>query len=1249
MTYLRSCIGLLLLFILASGSNKSYGQCEGAMSVTVTPPFPVTGDCPPGQVYEFCFTMVGYTQGGTTWLNGFEIQAGPGWAPGSLNPLGPPANCNGGGGQWIWATSVTGTANGLTNGPGYFFDLNPDGNPGNDFGDAGTGCTWSFCFELTVGNNSGAGLTTGIQVLGDGASGSWGSTACGLNPTPFQGEDCIVGIPCGTISSAVIQNETCPGDADGEATSSMTDGTPPYTYSWNTVPVQTTQNATGLTAGTYTVSITDATGCVETSTVTVTTGVAEDGTINNVNATNTLCSGDAAVQLTTVEAGGTFAGPGVTLTGLFDPAIAGAGIHTISYTTAGPCPDTQTIDITVIQDADATITDPFNPADPTNTLCINDPTVQLSALNAGGTWTGPSVSPTGLFDPMAAGVGVHNINYDISPPCGDSDMITITVVGATDATINNINALNELCEDDAPVQLTTVDPGGTFSGTGVTPTGLFDPAMAGVGVSTITYSIGGTCPDTQTLDINVLLVADATINNVNPSNTVGIGDPAFQVTTVQLGGTFSGNGISPVGVFDPAAAGSGIHTITYTIADPCGDVQTMEITVVEITFTATPIHLNCFQDMSGQILVANETGTGPHQYSTDGGSSFDPDNPITGLTAGTYSVVVMDDDGFASEPVDVVITEPTQLTASAAMDQLSDCGQANGQASATASGGTVAGTYSYSWNSVPAQMNANAVGLVPGNYVVTVSDDNGCQATAPAEILSTPQITIDIVSSTNPVCASGCDGNAEALCGGTAIPPFTYLWDDPLAQTTGIANGLCAGTYTVIGTDAVGCTATTTVTLTDPSPVEVSLSTSASPICIGESANLLALPQGGQGPYTVQWASSPNDPTLIDNIPDPTVAPVVTTDYGIIVTDALGCFSSHELITVEVYQPLNLTVVHPSVFPDTGICPYDFATIELFATGGDGNYEYYQLPNISNVISFPMTVQPAATTTYEFMVMDGCTTPPDFQNSTITVYELPNVDFQTNNPTGCEPFLAEFVNLTTPTPSLVNWNFGDPGASDNISPVANPTHIYHSDGDYSVTLTATSLEGCVSDTTIDQIITVHPIPIASFSATPERTNLLQANIKMEDNSRDSIEAWYWDFGDGGSSEDQNPWHVYGDSGTYEINLTVESVHGCTARDFRTVVIEPDFMFYVPTAFSPNGDGDNDTFMAEGEGLNWDTFEMTIMNRWGNEVFHTANKDLGWDGTYMGREAELGVYVYRISFIDLQEELKDYMGHVTLIR
>ena len=171
---------VLFIFLTCLG----YSQCAGIQSFTLTPP-PVGGTYLPGQTVTMCYTMVGYSQAGTNWIDGFDLTLGVGWA--SVTPQTTPLNCGGNstGGQWVWKTSVTSTTTPVvTVGPGYFFDLTVDGNPGNDFGDSGS-CTWTFCVTLTVANVC-TPQSLQIQVTAgpDGLWGSYTSNSCDT-VTPF--------------------------------------------------------------------------------------------------------------------------------------------------------------------------------------------------------------------------------------------------------------------------------------------------------------------------------------------------------------------------------------------------------------------------------------------------------------------------------------------------------------------------------------------------------------------------------------------------------------------------------------------------------------------------------------------------------------------------------------------------------------------------------------------------------------------------------------------------------------------------------------------------------------------------------------------------------------------------------------------------------------------------------------------------------------------------------------------------------
>lgn len=159
---------------------KSYGQCNGPVTFTLNPTPPV-GGYTPGTVVNVCVTLQSFNQTGSNWFEGFDINLGSGWT--NLTPVSAPANCGGNstGGQWLWMNSVTSNATPVTTvGPGYFFDLNTDGNPGNDFGDSNTSnCSWTMCFSVKVSNLcTPQNLSIQVAAGADGVWGSYNSTQC---------------------------------------------------------------------------------------------------------------------------------------------------------------------------------------------------------------------------------------------------------------------------------------------------------------------------------------------------------------------------------------------------------------------------------------------------------------------------------------------------------------------------------------------------------------------------------------------------------------------------------------------------------------------------------------------------------------------------------------------------------------------------------------------------------------------------------------------------------------------------------------------------------------------------------------------------------------------------------------------------------------------------------------------------------------------------------------------------------------
>lgn len=193
-----------LMVIAFLWSFNIFSQCAGTQTFTLTPP-PAGGTYNPGQVVTLCYTLNSFTQSNLNYFEGFDLNLGPGWA--SVTPQTPPANCGGNntGGSWSWETTVSSTATPVqTVGPGYFFDLNNDGNPGNDFGDNNvSSCSWSFCVTLTVANSCTAqNLLIQVTAGSDGLWGSYTSSACdAVTPnTVFNGTINVTPIALGAIS-----------------------------------------------------------------------------------------------------------------------------------------------------------------------------------------------------------------------------------------------------------------------------------------------------------------------------------------------------------------------------------------------------------------------------------------------------------------------------------------------------------------------------------------------------------------------------------------------------------------------------------------------------------------------------------------------------------------------------------------------------------------------------------------------------------------------------------------------------------------------------------------------------------------------------------------------------------------------------------------------------------------------------------------------------------------------------------------
>ncbi|MFI5150732.1 MAG: PKD domain-containing protein [Bacteroidia bacterium] len=293
------------------------------------------------------------------------------------------------------------------------------------------------------------------------------------------------------------------------------------------------------------------------------------------------------------------------------------------------------------------------------------------------------------------------------------------------------------------------------------------------------------------------------------------------------------------------------------------------------------------------------------------------------------------------------------------------------------------------------------------------------------------------------------------------------------------------------------------------------------------------------------------------------------------------------------------------------------------------------------------------TTTLVAVTNGGCI---DSVKHAITVYSLPVPKFLGDSLTHCMPWCVNFTDsskVNGGTLSKWTWNFGDGSPAVTQTTYGTETHCYLNAGTYGVTLTVTSNEGCVSTLNKPSYITTWPLPEAAFSASPQPTNILDPTVNFTDESS-LANSWSWNFGDAGDTtgrSTQNPTHIYNgeNPGSYNVQLIVTSVHGCTDTIVKPVIVGPIYTFFAPNCFTPNDDGKNDFFYTYGVG--WAKYELIIVDRWGNLLFTTHDTTAGWDGKVQGSSivCQEDVYIWKVNITDVFDQPHHYLGHVSIVR
>lgn len=551
-----------------------------------------------------------------------------------------------------------------------------------------------------------------------------------------------------------------------------------------------------------------------------------------------------------------------------------------------------------------------------------------------------------------------------------------------------------------------------------------------------------------------------------------------------------------------------------------------------------------------------------------------------------------------------------------------------------------------------------SVTSVPNTFYTWSGLPPTAQFTTPNNTTSSNQISIDwgstpagtysiqVIPSMN-ICGVSTNGNPRSIDitlvnnptiiiqGGTTICPGenvllsasganTYLWDNGLGNGNQFTvSPIVTTTYQVTG--SIGnCNATSTVTITVSNAANISIIASSDSICQGESVTLLAT---GMTSYLWQNANG----LMTNTNPSVVATPTVTTTYN--VSGTSGNCQANGSITITV-NPL------PTIFGgnDVIVCEGDFLTLN--ATGG-GNYVWAQ--NIQNGIAF----QPQITQTYSVTGTNlaGCIGTDDVL---VTIIPPPTVQFQASTLNGCSPIQTQFSTNLNDIQSY-SWNFGDGNGSQD----ANPFHTYFNDGCNDVSLTVVSTNGCTSTLTIENYICTNLKPTANFEFNPN--NLSESNLTAQFfNLSENATNYLWNFGDLTNSTQTSPAHLYAlnASDGYWVTLYAYSAEGCVDSISKQLPLIENVIYYVPNAFTPDGNEFNQTFQPVfTTGFDPARFEMLIFDRWGSMIYQTKDAKIGWDGTNSNGEiVSDGIYTWKISYSPIDnDDRKIISGHVNLLR
>ena len=1076
------------------------------------------------------------------------------------------------------------------------------------------GGTGSYTYNWSTSN--GSGLVQGQQDQSGLSAGNYSVTVTDSNGCSIVSNFSLTSPTQINLSSSLSNyngfNITCNGEDDGSIDISVSGGLllsgANYSYSWTTSDGSglnpNSEDQIGLTAGTYTVTVTDSNSCI----------LIESITLNESEPINII------------ETISDYNGFQISQNGANDGSISldvsgGTNNYTYSWTKTGDSSFTSTnknlnnlsigIYTVVVTDSNGCIqTESYNLSQPaqlligidisafaTNVLCYGDNTASIK------------------IDITQASVGPYT--YDLFGTDYLNQQYTQTA--------NNINNLtytfNSIPAGEYQVKVTDANGSSKTSQTRV----ITQPNAP----ITITSSIS----DYGSYNISCFGANDASINLSIQGGTLS-GNNFYQYQWT----TNNGSGLD-INSLNQTGLGPGDYTILVTDENNCTLTETYSIISPEALnyVLDEKKNITCKDDADGSIQISVSGGTGNYNYNwttVNGTGLVQGQQDQTGLGPGIYSLILSD--GCESIQYEYIISEPDELTIT--LDEKTDIlchNDSTGKIFVTVSGGTQ--PYDYVWKDnfgnvydrdVGNVFNTGNLSNIPaGIYDLTVTDANNCVTTFNIELTQPDDLLIDIFK-TDLNCYDGNDGTITVTPSG-GVAPYSYTWSD--LGNGNIRTGLAAGSYSVTITDSNNCVEIREIEiqnaeLFDINPVVIPVS------CFGADDGSIELNfVGGVSPVLITWSDDPSAGQNRYNL-----SPGI---YSVLIEDASGCKIDQSFTIIE---PQELSIA--GVVTDAIDCDNPASgSIDLQISGGNPPYTFQwsngaTSEDLTNLIA----------NNYLVIVTDskGCTAQKEF---TINRQEDLEINLETSLYAICETREVYQKNIVSVSggvaPYIIEWSNGIVTGNNNE---IMDTKI---EGSYQVTVT--DALGCSESIIFDVSTPEIGFPDFSYDSFYLSTyGALAVNdaITFTNLSTEQYFNVFWDFGDGNSSQEINPSNTYTKRGVYEVTLTVEFILGCSYSITKTIYVGDSYEIVIPNAFTPNNDGYNDTFRPLYYGFKY--LKMQIFDTWGNLIYSeesTSNELIGWSGRIGSKDGENGNYFYQVSGNTHTDEKFSKNGAFTLIK